>query len=94
LRRAAVALEEGAAAEPRHEAEVLALALVRDRQSGVARERADGVLRQAAEREAEAVEQARVELREHVALVLLRVCGSAHQRAVLVARDARVVTRR
>ena len=91
--RAAVALEEGAAAEAGDEAEVLALALVGHRQAGLARERAHGVLREAAEREAEPVEQRRVELGEHVALVLARVGGGADERAVLVARDARVVAR-
>ena len=86
-----MALEEGAPAEAGHEAEVLALALVGHRQPGVAGELADGVLREPAEREAEPVEQRRVELREHVALVLGGVGGGAHERAVLVARDARVV---
>ena len=40
----------------------------------------------------EPVEQRRVELGEHVALVLARVAGGADERPVLVARDARVVT--
>ena len=87
-----MALEEGAAAEAGDEAEVLALALVGHREPGVARELADGVLGEPAEREAEPVEQRRVELGEHVALVLGGVGGGAHERAVLVARDARVVT--
>src|SRR5688572_25447372 len=89
---AAVAAQEGAAAEACHEAEVLALALVRHRQAGVAGEGADGVLGQAAEREAEPVEQRRVELGEHVALVLARIDSGTDERSVAVARDARVVT--
>ena len=91
--RTAVALQERAPAEARDEAQVLALALVRDRQTRLAGERAHGVLREAAEREREPVEIRRVEAREHVALVLAGV-GGAHQRALGVARDAGVVTGR
>ena len=56
--RPAVALQEGAPAEAGHEAEVLALALVRHGQAGVAGQRADGVLGEAAEREGEPVQVA------------------------------------
>src|SRR5688572_4173222 len=89
--RAAMALEEGAAAEAGDEAQILALTLVGDREAGLAGERAHGVLGQAAEREAEPVEQRGFELGEHVALVLAGVGRLADERPVLVACDPRVV---
>jgi hypothetical protein len=56
--RAAVAAQEGAAAETGDEAEVLTLSLVGDGQTGIAGELAYGVLGQAAERERKPVELA------------------------------------
>src|SRR5579875_2933981 len=94
----AVAREEVALAGAGEEAEVLGLALARDRQSLAPGELAHLRLVHVTEREAQPRERARRERGEHVALVLALVGGGAQQRArVLVlagiagGRHARVV---
>ena len=86
-----MALQEFAPAEAGDEAQVLALALVRNGQPGVARKGTDRLLREAPEREREPVEQARVEPGQHVALVLERIRRRPDQWAAAVPRDACVV---
>jgi hypothetical protein len=84
---------EPAPADAREEAQVLALALVRDRQSGVACEGADRRLGEPPKGERQALELFAPQAGEHVALVLGRVRGHADQQSLAVARDPRIVAR-
>ena len=88
---AAVAAHEGARAGAGQEAQVLALALVGHRQPGGAGQLAHARLGELAHREPQPLQFVGPEPGEHVALVLAGVGAGAHQRALRVAADARVV---
>ena len=86
-----MALEEGAVVAAGEEARLLALAPGGRCEPGGGRLGARLGLRQLAERELDPVEEARVERREHVGLVLLRVGRACEESAAAVLDDPRVV---
>src|SRR5262245_65157242 len=91
LARIAVAREETLPRRPGEEAEVLTLALVRDRQPRRAGELPHLRLGQLAEREPHPRQRAWVEAGQHVRLVLSSIGGAREQRPVPVVVDAGVV---
>src|SRR5205814_1546043 len=90
----AVPLEERAVVVAREEARLLALCAACGGEAGAFRLGARLLLALPAERERDALEQARVEAREHVRLVLVRVRTAREQYAASMLRDARVVAGR
>src|SRR5438552_950647 len=89
----ATALEERAVVVAREEACLLALAPRRDGETRSLGLRACLTLRLLAEREDNPLEVTRVETREHVRLVLLRVGGAREEAPSAMLHDARVVAR-
>src|SRR5579885_355150 len=94
LRPQAVPLEERAVVVAGQEARLLALGTPRGGEAGRGRLGARLLLRLRPQRKPHAGEKARVETREHVALVLLLVCRPGEERHAVAADDARVVTGR
>ena len=80
LAEAAVALQEGALARARQEAQVLRVAPVRDRQAGRRRQLAHLRLGHLSQRKPQPRERLGRERRQHIALVLARVGRGAQQR--------------
>jgi hypothetical protein len=89
-----VPLEEVAVVTAAQEAGLLALGAVRHGQPGALRFGTRLLLRLLSEREPDPREVSRIESREHVRLVLLRIDGPRQQRASSVLDDSRVVARR
>src|SRR5213075_540386 len=89
-----VPLEERAVVAAGEKARLLRLGPARRREAGTLGLRARLLLRLGAQGEPDPVEQRRVELREHVALVLRRVRSAREQPAAVALDDARVVAGR
>ena len=92
--REALPPEERAVVVAGEEARLLALGALRGRETGDGRLLAGLLLRLLAEREPDAVEEARIESRQHVALILDGVGGAGEQQPPLVLDDAGVVAGR
>src|SRR5207302_663640 len=78
----------------RHEADLLALCLVRNRQRELARMLADLGLVDAPERKSDTREALAIEVIEHVRLILGRIYCGVQLRTVLAGEDARIVAGR
>src|SRR5262249_20152223 len=90
--RQSVAPEEVAIVAAAQEARLLALGPARHGQAGALGLGAGLLLRLLSEREPDPPEGTRIEPREHVRLVLLRVDRASEERAAPVLNDARVMT--
>src|ERR1700746_1497091 len=86
-----MAAQEALLALAGEEAEVLALGLLRNRETVAGGDLAHLRLVQLGERGTQTIEYRRRQRREHVALVLVAVGGSCEQAAAAVVDDARVV---